>query len=163
LLYLIYRSHQHDAGNTDWGPFLEWKDEREARKWAGRKIPMEAMYEAYMAERMDFKGDVLQTLLRRNQLFRFCFTWGDVKFYFKEFLRQNVTHSVHSDEGDIAHVYNRGNDFYNWFLGDTMVYTSGIFNDVNETLEQGQERKLETVCRYLQLKPGERHLDIGCG
>ncbi len=163
LLFLVYRSRAHDAGPADWTPYISWKDEADAARWRGKKIPMEIMYEAYMAQKVDFKRDVYETLLRRNQLFRFCFTWGDVKFYFKEFLTQNVTHSVKSDEGDIAHVYNRGNDFYNWFLGDGMVYTSGIFNDVNETLEQGQERKLETVCRYLQLKPGERHLDIGCG
>jgi cyclopropane fatty-acyl-phospholipid synthase-like methyltransferase len=163
LLVLVARSHAHDAGETDWTPYIQWKDAADSAKWAGKKIPMEVVYEAYMAQRLEFTQDVYKTLLRRNQLFRFCFTWGDVKFYFKEFLRQNVTHSVKSDEGDIAHVYNRGNDFYNWFLGDGMTYTSGIFQSEAETLEQGQERKLETVCRYLQLKPGERHLDIGCG
>jgi cyclopropane fatty-acyl-phospholipid synthase-like methyltransferase len=163
LLFLVLRSHMHDAGQTDWSPFIEWKAAADAERWAGQKIPMEIVYEAYMAQRLDFTHDVHKTLLNRNDLFRFCFTWGDIKFYFKEFLRQNVTHSVKSDEGDIAHVYNRGNDFYNWFLGDGLVYTSGIFRDVSETLEQAQERKLETVCRYLQLKPGDKHLDIGCG
>jgi cyclopropane fatty-acyl-phospholipid synthase-like methyltransferase len=70
---------------------------------------------------------------------------------------------VRSDEADIAHVYNRGNDFYHWFLGDTMVYTSGIFRDPSESLETAQERKLETVCQYVHMKPGDQHLDIGCG
>jgi cyclopropane fatty-acyl-phospholipid synthase-like methyltransferase len=101
--------------------------------------------------------------LQRNRFFRFCFTWGDIKFYFKEFLTQNLTHSLRSDEGDIAHVYNRGNDFYHWFLGDTMVYTSGIFRDPSESLETAQERKLELVCQYVQMQPGDQHLDIGCG
>ena len=78
-----------------------------------------------------------------------------MKFYFREFLGQNVTHSLDSDRGDIAHVYNRGNDFYNWFLGETMVYTSGIFRDTAETLEDAQERKLDTVCKYVQMKPGD--------
>ncbi|MDH5675825.1 MAG: cyclopropane-fatty-acyl-phospholipid synthase family protein [Myxococcales bacterium] len=160
---LVYRSHQHDAGATDWEPYVSFRDPKEAARWQGKKIPMEKLYEAYIAEKLDFKQDVYETMLRRNKLFRFCFTWGDVKFYFKEFLRQNVTHTEKSDHGDIAHVYNRGNDFYNFFLGDTMVYTSGIFHDTDETLEQAQERKLETVCKYVQMKPGDRHLDIGCG
>src|SRR5690606_13837953 len=121
------------------------------------------LYEAYIRGELDFKVDVHEALLRRNQLFRFCFTWGDIKFYFGEFLRQNLTHSRRSDEGDIAHVYNRGNDFYNWFLGDGMVYTSGIFHDESETLEQAQLRKLDTVCRSVQMQPGDQHLDIGCG
>jgi len=162
-LGLVYRSYTHDGGATDWTPFLEWKDAGDAAKWQGKKIPMEILYEAYMAEKLDFKQDVYETMLKRNKLFRFCFTWGDVKFYFKEFLGQNVTHTQESDKGDIAHVYNRGNDFYNWFLGESMTYTSGIFQDTSETLEVAQDRKLETVCQYVQMKPGDRHLDIGCG
>jgi len=81
----------------------------------------------------------------------------------KEFMGQNLGHSVEADHGDIAHVYDRGNDFYNWFLAETMVYTSGIFRDRDESLEVGQRRKLETVSQYVQLQPGDKHLDLGCG
>lgn len=163
LLLLIYRSHQHDDGAADWSEVLQWRSPEEAARWQGRKIPMETLYEAYIAGKLDFKGDLYEIMLRRNRLFRFCFTWGDVKFYFRQFLKQNVQHSVESDHGDIAHVYNRGNDFYHWFLGDTMIYTSGMFRDRNESLEDAQRRKLETVCKYVQMKPGDKHLDIGCG
>jgi sphingolipid C9-methyltransferase len=124
---------------------------------------MEILYEAYMNERLDFVQDLYEVMLRRNQLFRFCFTWGDVRFYFRKFLGQNLGHDLDSDRGDIAPVYDRGNDFYNWFLGETMTYTSGIFQDETESLEVAQERKLDTVCKYVQMKPGDRHLDIGCG
>jgi sphingolipid C9-methyltransferase len=41
------------------------------------------------------------------------------------------------DKRDVGDVYNRGNDFYNWFLGDIMIYTSGIFNSEEESLEEG--------------------------
>jgi len=163
LLLLVWRSYGHDSGPADWAPFVSFKDEKDKKRWQGKKVPMEIVYEAFMAGRLDFKQDLYETMLRRNALFRFCFTWGDVKFYFREFLGTNVSHSIDADRGDIAHVYNRGNDFYHWFLGDTMVYTSGIFNDVDETLEQAQVRKLATVCRYVQMKPGDRHLDIGSG
>jgi sphingolipid C9-methyltransferase len=163
LMYLVYRSHRADGAAADWSAFFAFKEPSEGRRWAGKKIPMEIFYEAYMAEKIDFKQDVYEVMLRRNQLFAFSFTWGDVKFYFREFLGQNVTHSQASDKGDIAHVYDRGNDFYNWFLGESMTYTSGIFRDPEETLEAAQERKLETVCRYVQMKPGDKHLDIGCG
>ncbi|MEY2936211.1 MAG: hypothetical protein RL033_6960 [Pseudomonadota bacterium] len=163
LAYLVYRSHAHDAGSVDSRWAITWKDEADAKVWFGKKIPMEVLYEAYIAGKLDFKHDLYETMLRRNQLFRFCFTWGDIKFYFKEFLTQNVTHSKRSDEADIAHVYNRGNDFYHWFLGDSMTYTSGIFNDPAESLEAAQERKLELVCQYVHMQPGDQHLDIGCG
>jgi cyclopropane fatty-acyl-phospholipid synthase-like methyltransferase len=163
LLLLVYRSHRHDAGAANWDDDLTWRDPADAARWRGKKIPMEIVYEAYRAERLDLKADLHDVMLRRNRLFRFCFTWGDVWFYVREFLTQNVTHSQRSDHADIAHVYNRGNDFYRWFLGDTMVYTSGIFRSQTESLEAAQERKLETVCRYVQMTPGDRHLDIGCG
>ncbi|MGD8859089.1 MAG: cyclopropane-fatty-acyl-phospholipid synthase family protein [Myxococcales bacterium] len=162
-LYLVYRSWQHDAGAAHWEEYVQFKDDKLAAKWKGQKIPMEILYEAYMNEQLEFKQDVYETMLRRNKLFRFAFTWGDVKFYFREFLKQNVEHTIEADEGDIAHVYNRGNDFYHWFLGDSMTYTSGIFEDPDESLESAQERKLDTVCKYVHMQPGDKHLDIGCG
>ena len=162
--YLIYRSHnQVEPATGNWDDHVEWRDASQAKRWRGKKIPMEIVYEAYMAEKLDFKADVYDTMLSRNRLFKFAFTWGDAKFYFREFLGQNVTHTLETDERDIAGVYNRGNDFYNWFLGESMTYTCGLFEDPNESLEAAQERKLDTVCRYVQMQPGDRHLDIGCG
>ncbi|HKU38634.1 MAG TPA: cyclopropane-fatty-acyl-phospholipid synthase family protein, partial [Polyangiales bacterium] len=163
ILYLVYRSWQHDAGAADHTPYLHFNDAKLAARWAGKKIPMEILYEAYMAGQIDFKQDLYQTLLRRNQLFRFCFTWGDVKFYFNQFILQNLGHGTHADKKDIVPVYDRGNDFYNACLGDTMVFTSGLFQDPAESLEAAQARKLEMVCRTVQMKPGDKHLDIGCG
>lgn len=164
LMILVLRSHLLVQGaREDWSPYVTWKNEAMARRWKDKRIPMEILYEAYMAEQLEFKQDLLEVMLKRNRLFKFAFTWGDVRFYFREFFGTNVSHTVKADEGDIAHVYNRGNDFYNWFLGESMTYTSGIFQDESETLEQAQERKLDTVCRYVQMKPGDRHLDIGCG
>lgn len=163
LMYLVFRSHRHDAGAVDTSSVLEWRDPKLAARWQGKKIPMSVVYEAYIAEELDFKRDVADALLLRNSLFRFCFTWSDVKFYFSQFLRQNLLHSRNSDRGDIVPVYDRGNDFYHWFLGDSMVYTSAIFRDPEESLEQAQVRKLEMICQSVQMERGERHLDIGCG
>ena len=61
--------------------------------------------------------------------------------------------------------YDRGDDFYGWFLGPRMVYTSGIVSDPGreETLEQLQDNKLGIVCEKIGLHAGERMLDIGCG
>ncbi len=59
--------------------------------------------------------------------------------------------------------YDLSNDFYKLFLDEQMVYSCGYFHDWNESLEQAQINKLDMICRKLQLKPGERMLDIGCG
>lgn len=71
---------------------------------------------------------------------------------------------VQEDNKDyIQFHYDIGNDFYKLFLDPRMVYTCGYFTDWSNTLEQAQYDKLEMICRKLQLKPGERMLDIGCG
>jgi cyclopropane fatty-acyl-phospholipid synthase-like methyltransferase len=46
-----------------------------------------------------------------------------------------------------------------------MIYTSGLMGSSNkrETLEELQERKLETVCKKIDLQKGDKVLDIGCG
>ena len=61
--------------------------------------------------------------------------------------------------------YDRGDDFYGWFLGPRMIYTSGIVSDVDkeESLEQIQDNKLGVVCEKIGLQPGETLLDVGCG
>jgi hypothetical protein len=74
LVYLIYRSYAHDTDAADWRSAIEWKSEADAKAWYGKKIPMEILYEAYIAGTLNFKGDLYETLLRRNKLFRFCFT-----------------------------------------------------------------------------------------
>jgi cyclopropane fatty-acyl-phospholipid synthase-like methyltransferase len=73
--------------------------------------------------------------------------------------------SLGTDEEQVRNHYGRGDDFYSFFLGPRMIYTSGIIASLNthETLEQLQDNKLFIVCRKLDLQAGDRMLDIGCG
>ena len=151
------------SGTIDWTPYIDVKDTALARSYAGKKIPMETMVEAYMHEKIDFKMDPLQVLWQRNDLFRFNITLGHLKYFVAKFVGQLVVHSQRADSAEVRDVYDRGNDFYNWFLGPTMIYTSGVYTSENDTLEEAQKRKLDTVCQKLQMKKGDRHLDIGCG
>jgi cyclopropane fatty-acyl-phospholipid synthase-like methyltransferase len=58
-----------------------------------------------------------------------------------------------------------GDDFYEWFLGPRMIYTSGIVTSIDTptSLEQLQDNKLAVVCSKLDLQPTDRLLDVGCG
>ena len=58
--------------------------------------------------------------------------------------------------------YDLGNDFYAAMLDPRMTYTCGYWKNANN-LAQAQEAKLDLICRKLQLQPGMRVLDIGCG
>jgi cyclopropane-fatty-acyl-phospholipid synthase len=59
--------------------------------------------------------------------------------------------------------YDLGNDFYSAWLDKSMTYSSAIFPEPNAALEAAQTHKLKLLLDRLQLKPGQRLLEIGCG
>jgi len=75
--------------------------------------------------------------------------------------------SLWSQTNHLSHtkLVTGGDDFYNWFLGPRMIYTSGIVSDITraETLEELQDNKMKLVCEKLDLKEDDRLLDVGCG
>ncbi|MFF9134081.1 class I SAM-dependent methyltransferase [Streptomyces sp. NPDC014806] len=72
-------------------------------------------------------------------------------------------HTRRTDKKAISHHYDVGNDFYELVLGPSMVYSCAYWPEPGATLETAQRDKLELVCRKLDLKPGQRLLDVGCG
>jgi cyclopropane-fatty-acyl-phospholipid synthase len=58
--------------------------------------------------------------------------------------------------------YDLGHDLFRAMLDCREIYSCGYWHRA-ATLEQAQEAKLDLVCRKLQLKPGQRVLDLGCG
>lgn len=72
-------------------------------------------------------------------------------------------HSKLRDNHAVRTHYDTGNDFFELFLDENLVYSCAAFLDPTESLEQAQVRKLDLVCRKLQLSPGQKLLDVGCG
>jgi cyclopropane-fatty-acyl-phospholipid synthase len=72
-------------------------------------------------------------------------------------------HSKQRDAAAVRHHYDVSNEFFSLFLDQSMTYSCAIFSRGAETLEAAQEEKLETVARKLELKEGDRVLDVGCG
>jgi cyclopropane-fatty-acyl-phospholipid synthase len=72
-------------------------------------------------------------------------------------------HSKERDAAAVRHHYDVSNEFFELFLDESMTYSCAFFSRGAQTLEEAQEEKLETVCRKLGLKEGERALDVGCG
>lgn len=64
---------------------------------------------------------------------------------------------------NIAAHYDLGNDFYSAWLDATMTYSSAMFESADESLEQAQLRKTAKLLDRLELGPGHRLLEIGCG
>jgi len=67
---------------------------------------------------------------------------------------------------NISFHYDLGNDFYEIWLDKTMSYSSALFAEPiseDETLESAQHRKIVALLDRLELKSGEKLLEIGCG
>jgi len=145
--------------------FIVTKTPSAGRKYvAGKKIPFSEFIHDYANGDVDIEGDFIEFMKCRNEVFDYRLTWKHIKFFFTRMIPEVAIHSKSQDERIVRDHYDRGNDFFSSFLGPRMIYTSGFWNDVaNETLEQAQDRKMTMVCDKLLMKPGNKHLDIGCG
>ncbi len=76
----------------------------------------------------------------------------------KAFNRQNKTRAKQVGREH----YDLGNDLFRLMLDKRMVYSSGYWKNAR-TLDEAQEAKLDIICKKLELKPGMKVLDIGCG
>ncbi|HVU28833.1 MAG TPA: cyclopropane-fatty-acyl-phospholipid synthase family protein [Sphingomicrobium sp.] len=75
-------------------------------------------------------------------------------------LRDNAPRKARKN---IAAHYDLGNDFYSAWLDETMTYSAARFSSPAETLEEAQIHKIRTLLDRLDLKAGQRLLEIGCG
>ena len=77
--------------------------------------------------------------------------------------RSAAAHSLQRDAAQIQFHYDVSDAFYALWLDPRRVYSCAYFARPDMTLAQAQEAKLDLICRKLQLRPGERFLDIGSG
>jgi len=65
--------------------------------------------------------------------------------------------------GQVAEAhYDLGNELFEAMLGPSMVYSCACFREATD-LDAAQVAKMDLICRKLELRPGERLLDVGCG
>lgn len=74
-----------------------------------------------------------------------------------------LRHVRNRDAQAISHHYDVGNDFYRLVLGPSLTYSCAYWAGDDFTLEDAQEAKYELISRKLDLQPGMRLLDVGCG
>ena len=138
---------------------------------------------AYVSGELDIEGDVFEVLALPDALAErpsLTLEGGRVRSLLTELLRAGVfgpplppppeeirmrglRHSLRRDRAAISHHYDVGNDFYALLLGPTLVYSCAYFATPETSLDDAQVAKLDLVCRKLDLRPGMRLLDVGCG
>ena len=75
---------------------------------------------------------------------------------------RNKNSKAGSKKNILAH-YDLGNDLYQAFLSEEMMYSSAVFPTENASLEVAQEHKLALICQRLSLKSSDQLIEIGTG
>ena len=118
----------------------------------------------YSSGQVSFSGDLVEFMgiiysnlegsVRSSWLRRIVIWFG----------HRRIANSFDKAKDNIYHHYDIGNDFYKlWLDTAEMQYTCAYFPDPEMTLEQAQVAKLHHVCRKLQLSPGDKVVEAGCG
>lgn len=78
-------------------------------------------------------------------------------------VRSMALHTVERDARQVQFHYDLSDDFYALWLDPRRVYSCAYYRAPGISLAKAQEAKLDHICRKLDLRPGERFLDIGSG
>ncbi|MGL4395654.1 MAG: class I SAM-dependent methyltransferase [Hyphomicrobium sp.] len=123
--------------------------------------------EAYMDGRMTFPGSSLRDFLTLFSMNRLSLGAQPAQRFLRRISRGlkrfQQANPVGKAQQNVAHHYDLGNAFYELFLDKEMFYSCAYFRDDSETLEEAQISKCRLIAAKLNLKPGQRVLDIGSG
>jgi len=133
----------------------------ETAQLEGYDLELPSMREALELYIEDNQGD-LNDILNGG---KHASTFGkhEMNYLVKDLLVHTLWHSDEHNHLNIPIGYNKGNDWFAATLGEPMVYTSGIYKNGNESLIEAQKYKLDYVANAIDLKKGDKVLDIGCG
>jgi cyclopropane-fatty-acyl-phospholipid synthase len=119
--------------------------------------------DAYSDGRIEVQGDLVRLLelvlhfrvrSNRESLFSRLFA------FWLDRLQENT---FTGSRKNIHRHYDLSNDFYKLWLDSRMVYTCAYFPSSSAPLEEAQAAKMDHVCRKIQLRPGEKVAEAGCG
>jgi cyclopropane-fatty-acyl-phospholipid synthase len=102
----------------------------------------------FAENRTSFRGHPLQKTLRG---------------FAKKFKRLTQRNTLKASSHNVRHHYDLSNAFYKLWLDTDMLYSCAYFSSPGDSLEQAQQNKLRHIAAKLDLKAGQRILDIGCG
>ncbi len=149
------------GGTTDLVARIEIRDRRTLY---GLLVNSDVAFgDALSADRIRVRGDLvalLETIYHSTDEASPRDSW---KRRFKAWLNRPRRNTRAGSRSNIHHHYDLGNDFYRLWLDEEMVYTCAYFPHEAATLEEAQRAKMDHVCRKLQLRPGQRVVEAGCG
>ena len=122
--------------------------------------------EAYMAgdwETDDLVGVLRLFLANRSVLEALDGGWNLLQKPLRRLHHFLNRDTIAQSKKNIAAHYDLGNDFFSLFLDPTMSYSSGVFVNPEDSMEQASINKFDAICRKLDLKPSDEVIEIGTG
>lgn len=97
--------------------------------------------------------DLIQSMLGDKPIARFV---QSVRHWFNRNTKRQARRNIY------AH-YDIGNSFYSAWLDPSMTYSSALFEDGTSDLTAAQNNKYRRLAEAINLQPGQKVLEIGCG
>lgn len=132
------------------------------RLFSSSDIALAEAYRDGLVETDDLTSLLLMACLNQEILEK-AFTgnfFGLILYRIKHLLNFN---SRKGSKKNIHAHYDLGNKFYELWLDSSMTYSSALFKDKNESLEEAQKNKYQRIIDSLKLKATDHILEIGCG
>jgi cyclopropane-fatty-acyl-phospholipid synthase len=118
----------------------------------------------YSAGRMEIEGDLVEFLIATYTGMGDDTVRSGLKQLQTWLQPRARANTLAGSRANIHHHYDIGNAFYElWLDREYQQYTCAYYPDTGMTLEQAQIAKLEHVCRKIDLQPGDRVVEAGCG
>lgn len=120
---------------------------------------------AYVTGQIDIEGTQRDLMELTASIVREAGTQAKLPIW-QKLLRSAVSalhHTREKDQAQIGFHYDVSDEFYELWLDPRRVYSCAYYRAPDSTLAQAQNDKLDHICRKLDLKAGERFLDIGAG
>ena len=127
-----------------------------------RSVPM-GFGESYINGLIDVHGDFYDFVNEASRAYSQRTTRG---YYLQKLRSQFVAlrgNTMSRSRDNVHQHYDLGNEFYQMWLDQRMVYTCAYYERPDATLDEAQVAKLDHVCRKVRLAPGQRVIEAGCG
>jgi len=168
IILIDFQGQKYICGKPDFQKPLTIKLLKKDLNWKLLLNPDLSFPEAYMRGEIEIENGSLLDFL--NMVFE---NIGRKEINTYGYLLKKIMHSWRfitnynlptKSKKNIKHHYDIGEELYDLFLDKKhRQYSCAYFLNENESLEDAQQNKINHIIKKLDLKPGQKVLDIGCG
>lgn len=123
--------------------------------------------EAYVDGTLIFEEGTIRDLLMIFALNRSSLRNQSLQKSLRKFLKRirrfHQYNTLAKSSANVAHHYDLSNELYRLFLDEDMHYSCAYFRSPDDSLEVAQQNKIRHIAAKMDLKPGQKILDIGSG